>query len=81
MWFAALLLMILSLVPCGIALMSGSLVMRLPALQLSGVLSVLSIMLVAQLYQQPSFYDLALALLILSFPGAIVFIRFVERWL
>ncbi len=80
-WLIAATLLVLGMIPCGIACLRGSLTFRLPALQLAGVLAALAIMLLSQAYGQPSFFDLALTLIILAFPGGIVFIRFIERWL
>ncbi|HVM49067.1 MAG TPA: monovalent cation/H+ antiporter complex subunit F [Candidatus Acidoferrum sp.] len=53
----------------------------LPALQMAGVILVLALVALSQAMARPSFLDLALALAVLSFPAALLFAHFVERWL
>ncbi len=54
---------------------------RLVSLEMAGTLSVLILMLLAEAYRQPSFFDLALTLAFLSLPAGLVFALFFERWL
>jgi multisubunit Na+/H+ antiporter MnhF subunit len=79
LWAAAALL--LSLVPCGAACFRGEAEDRLAALELAGALVALELVLLAQGFHRPPFYDLALTLSILAFGGGLVFARFLERWL
>ncbi len=45
------------------------------------MLVTIELVLLAQGFQHPSFYDLPLTLVLLSFGGGMVFARFVQRWL
>jgi multisubunit Na+/H+ antiporter MnhF subunit len=67
---------------CGVACVRGrSPVDRLIALELASVLAPLAFILIAVFFHRPGFVDLGLALGILSLPSALVFIRFLERWI
>jgi len=48
-------------------------------MRVSGVLLVLLVL--AQAYDRSIYFDLALALALLSFAGGLVFARFLERWI
>jgi multicomponent Na+:H+ antiporter subunit F len=54
---------------------------RLVALQLGAVMDTLILVMLAQGFNRPPFYDLALVLALLSLAGGLVFIRFLERWI
>ncbi len=80
-WLIADIALLLGVVICGV------LMLRSPepgdwlvGLQLGGTIAVLVLMLLAQAMKRPSFYDLALALALLSYPSGLIFARFVERW-
>jgi multisubunit Na+/H+ antiporter MnhF subunit len=45
------------------------------------VLVTIELLLLAEGFQHPSFFDLPLTLAFLSFGGGMVFARFVQRWL
>ena len=79
-WLIAALALILGLVPCGIVVFREPPMDRLVALELASVLSSLVLLLLAQGFHRPPFFDLALALALLSFAGGLVFARFFERW-
>ncbi len=81
MWLWAALVLLLGMIPCGIVVIRSSIMDRLVALEMASVLSVITLMLVAEGFGQPSFLDMALALGILSFPGGLVFCHFLETWL
>ncbi|MEA2508926.1 MAG: multicomponent Na+:H+ antiporter subunit [Actinomycetota bacterium] len=53
---------------------------RLVGLELASVIVCLILLLLAQGLHRPPFFDLALALALLSFAGGLVFARFLERW-
>ena len=53
---------------------------RLVGLEMAGVCESLVLLLLAEGFQRPLFYDLGLALALLSFGGGLVFARFLERW-
>ena len=48
---------------------------------MASVIVILELVLLAQGFQHPSFYDLPLTLVLLNFGGGMVFARFVQRWL
>lgn len=74
--------MIVAALICAAVLLRGRhLSDRLVALQMLSLLTVLALLILAQAMSRPSFFDLALALAILSFPGALLYAHFVERWL
>ena len=54
---------------------------RLVALELAGTVTAFALMLLSVGYGQPSFIDLALTLVLLSFVGSLTYLHFVERWL
>jgi multicomponent Na+:H+ antiporter subunit F len=58
----------------------GSPVDRLVGLELAGTVDTL-VLLLAQAYDRAIYFDLALALALLSFAGGLVFARFLERWI
>lgn len=80
-WLWAALALLLSLVPCLIVSFRGDLADRLVGLELASVLVTIELLLLAQGFHHPSFYDLPLTLVLLSFGGGMVFARFVQRWL
>jgi multisubunit Na+/H+ antiporter MnhF subunit len=80
-WLWGVIAMMLGVVPCAL------LILRSPdmsdwtlALQMSGIIVVLGLLLLAQAMKRPSFYDLAVALALLSFPAGLMFAHFIERW-
>ena len=79
-WLIAALALILGLVPCGVVVFREPPMDRLVALELASVISSLVLLLLAQGFHRPPFFDLALALALLSFAGGLVFARFFERW-
>jgi multicomponent Na+:H+ antiporter subunit F len=48
---------------------------------MAGTVDTLVLLLLAQAYDRAIYYDLALALALLSFAGGMVFARFLERWI
>jgi multicomponent Na+:H+ antiporter subunit F len=79
LWTAAAVLV--SLVPCGIVCFRGDLADRLVGLEMTGALVTIELLLFAEGFHRPSFFDVPLALAFLSFGGGMVFARFVQRWL
>ena len=79
LWTAAVVLV--SLIPCGIVCFRGTLSDRLVGLEMTGVLVTIELLLLAEGFHRPSFFDLPLTLAFLSFGGGMVFTRFVQRWL
>jgi multicomponent Na+:H+ antiporter subunit F len=73
--------MMLCLVPCAIVCFRGEATDRLVGLEMAGIIDVMVLVLLAEGFHRPPFYDLALAFGLLSFGAGLVFTRFLERWL
>lgn len=80
-WLISATILLLAIVPAGILSFKGDAMDRVVGVEMMGILTTLILTLLAQGFQRPSFYDLALAASLLSFGGALVFVRFLERWL
>ena len=59
---------------------AGHLVEALVGLQMAGVLETVVLMLLAEGFHRPPFFDLALVLALLTLAGGLVFARMLERW-
>ncbi len=82
LWLLADILLLLAIVPCAIVVLrSAGLSDWVVAVQMCGVIGALALMILAQAMSRPSFYDLAVALSLLSFPTGLMFAHFLERWL
>ncbi len=80
-WLAADVALLLGLVPCAwLILRSRELSDWIVGLQMSGIITVLVLLTLAQAMSRPSFYDLALALAFVSFPAGLMFAHFIQRW-
>lgn len=80
-WFLATGVLLLALLPCTVVAFRAEVLDRLVAVQLSGTLATLAILAFAQGVGRSSIFDLALALALLSVPGTLVYVYFLERWL
>lgn len=80
-WLIAATVLIVSLIPCGLLCLRGDSMDRLVGLETAGIIDTLILLLLAEGFPRSPFFDLALALALLSFAGGIVFARFLERWL
>lgn len=80
-WLLAAVGLMAALVPCGLACLRAGRFDRLVALELATVVSVLLLVLLAEGLDRASYYDLALTLALLAFPGTLAFARSLERWL
>ncbi|HKN86782.1 MAG TPA: monovalent cation/H+ antiporter complex subunit F [Nitrospiraceae bacterium] len=76
LWSAAVLL--LGLLMCGIVCWRASVWDCLIAFEMAGVVSVFILLLVAEGSHRPELYSIALTTAVLSFPGTLIFIRFME---
>ena len=76
---AAVVLIIGGIVPCLVVCVTASAMEGLVALELAGVLATLVLLLLAEGFHRQPFVDLALVLAVLSFVGALAFVRFMER--
>jgi multisubunit Na+/H+ antiporter MnhF subunit len=79
LWCAAVLL--LALIPCIYICAVKAPPDRLVALEFASCIVTLEMVLLAEGFHRPSFYDLPLTLALLSFGGGMVFARFLQRWL
>lgn len=80
-WLIAAFALIVGLVPCGWLCARGRTMDRLIAIELAGLLTAFTVVMLAEGTSRPSLYDLALTLVLLSFASTLVFARFLERWL
>jgi multicomponent Na+:H+ antiporter subunit F len=80
-WLTAAAALVFALVPCGIVCFKGTAMERMVGLEMAGILDCLILLLLAQGFNNPNFYDLAVAMALLAFGGGLVFVRFLERWL
>lgn len=81
LWYAAAIPLLICLVPCIVVAVRGTNIDALIALQVATVLCVLVLLLIEQGMQRQSFFDVSLALAVLSFPSTLLFARFYRRWL
>lgn len=79
-WLVAGSVLLLGLIPCGIAVSRGKPVERLVALEMASIETALAVLLFAKGFNRPSFIDLALTLALLSIPGSLLFVHYMERW-
>ena len=80
-WLWAAFALLFSLIPCMIVSFRGDLADRLVGLEMTSVLVTVELLLLCEGFHHPSFYDLPLTLVLLSFGGGTVFARFLQRWL
>jgi multisubunit Na+/H+ antiporter MnhF subunit len=76
---AAIVLVLGGIVPCLVVSVMASLMEGLVALELTGMISVLVLLLLAEGFQRQPLVDVALALALLSFVGSLTFVRYMER--
>jgi multisubunit Na+/H+ antiporter MnhF subunit len=75
----AALALLAAFVPCGVVCARAALLQGLVALELAGVTASLVLLLLAAGFDRQPFADLALVAALLSFVGALAFVRFLER--
>lgn len=80
-WLIASGMMLLALVPCGWVALTSSVEKRLVALEMTGIVCTLELMLLTMAFNRIPMMDLALALGLLSFGAGMVFAHFLERYL
>jgi multisubunit Na+/H+ antiporter MnhF subunit len=80
-WLTAAAALLPALAAAGLMAATADLANRFVALQLAGAVTVFMLMLLAVGYDQPSFIDLGLTLVLLSLPGTLAYAHFLERWL
>jgi multicomponent Na+:H+ antiporter subunit F len=81
-WLIATTVLLLSLVPCGLVCFGAdsSPIDRLISFELASAIDTLVFLLLAQGFGRDVYFDLALALALLSLAGGLVFSHFMERW-
>jgi multisubunit Na+/H+ antiporter MnhF subunit len=79
-WMIATTVLLTGLLPCLWVAMRGSIISALAALELASTITTLALLMIAQGLRRDPFVDLALVSAILSFAGALAFVRFLERW-
>jgi multisubunit Na+/H+ antiporter MnhF subunit len=79
-WLIAATVLLAGILPCLWVAMRGTILSALAALELASTITTLALLLIAQGLRRDPFFDLALVSSVLSFAGALVFARFLERW-
>jgi multicomponent Na+:H+ antiporter subunit F len=79
-WLLAVLILLASLLPCGLVCVLRSPIDGLVALELAGVIATTVLVLLSEGFHRQPFIDLAVVQAVLSFAGSITFARFLERW-
>jgi len=80
-WLATAFIFTIAIAACGALCLQGTLMERVVALEVAGVLATLLLLVFAELFKRPELMDLAIAAGLLGFGGGLVFLRFFERWL
>lgn len=88
-WAITAAALLASLAPCGWVCLRGApasndtdeIMTRLAALELTGTIDTLLLLVLAEWLHRSPFIDLALMLALLTFAAGMVFVRFLERWL
>jgi multicomponent Na+:H+ antiporter subunit F len=80
-WLIAATVLMVALLPCLWVCVRREPFDALVALELASTITTLVLLLLAQGYRRDPFMDLALVSALLSFAGALAFVRFLERWL
>lgn len=79
-WFVAAVALLLGVGLCLAGTLRGAVADRLVALELAGVVSTLAFLVLAEAFGRGIYADLAVVLALVSFPGGLVFARFLEHW-
>lgn len=80
LWLIAATVLLFGLVPCAVLMLRGSIVEALVGLQMAGLVQTVVLLLLAEGFHRPPFFDLALVLALLMLSGGLVFARMLERW-
>jgi multisubunit Na+/H+ antiporter MnhF subunit len=79
-WLVAAAALMLTLLPCLWVCVRHSILSALIAFELASTITTLVLVLLAQGTRRDPFMDLAVVSAVLSFAGALSFVRFLERW-
>jgi multisubunit Na+/H+ antiporter MnhF subunit len=80
-WLVFVIVLLLALALPASTALRGPIEHRLVAVQLAAIIASLLLVSLSIGFSQPSFLDLAVALVLLSLPGTLVLTTFLERWL
>lgn len=80
-WLAAACALTLGYLCCGIVLARRRLLDRFVAAEMATLITVLELELLAQGFGSAYYFDLALAVALLSFPAGVLYVYFYIRWL
>jgi multisubunit Na+/H+ antiporter MnhF subunit len=80
-WFWSALGLLIGFIPCGWVVARARSMDALVALQMAAGNCALILLLLAQGMGRPSFFDIALAFALLTYPATLLFAHFFERWL
>lgn len=78
-WLLAATILLGALAPLGLVAVREGIYEAIVALELGGVIAAVALLVLSEGFQRQPFADLALVLVVLSFVGALAFLRFVER--
>jgi multicomponent Na+:H+ antiporter subunit F len=78
-WLVAATILVVAFAGPLLACARGTVMDALVGLELSGMLATVVMMLLAEGYHRPAFMDLAVVLAVMSFIGALAFVRLLER--
>jgi multicomponent Na+:H+ antiporter subunit F len=78
-WELAALGLLVALMPCGVLCARGATMDRLIALQLATNITALLLLVLSRAFQRSIYFDVALVVAVLSFPGSLIFVRLLER--
>jgi multicomponent Na+:H+ antiporter subunit F len=73
--------MLVGVVPCGIAVVRGTVMSALVGYEAISAIIVLVLILLAEGFRRSGEFELAVLLAVLLFGSGLVFARFLERWL
>ncbi len=78
-WMIASIALLFALMPCGWLAMTGSVQKRLVALEMTGILCTLELVLLTMAFKRMPMMDLAVALSLMSFGAGMVFAHFLTQ--
>jgi multicomponent Na+:H+ antiporter subunit F len=80
-WLVAAAVLLTAFLATGVVASRGSIMRRVIALELGGILTTLALLLLAEGFDRDVYFDLAVVLAAMTFASSLVFVRFLERWL
>jgi multisubunit Na+/H+ antiporter MnhF subunit len=79
-WLLSVIVLQSGLIICAWICVRGTLPESIVAMEMSSLIGVISIAMLAEAVGRPAWFDLAIALALVSVPGALLFLAFLERW-